>query len=77
MAKFVLNIYHLKIQEHIESKLTSKLDSFNYLRTLYELYFKTNQLSQELSVFNMGSDRNYLNKLTSNIFNKYIDNYIA
>ncbi|KAJ3665408.1 hypothetical protein Zmor_000904 [Zophobas morio] len=77
MAKFVLNIYHLKIQEYIASKLSSKLDSYNYLKTLYELYFRTNQLSQELSVFNMGSDKNYLNKLTSNIFNKYIDNYIT
>jgi hypothetical protein len=77
MAKFVLNIYHLKIQEYIASKLSSKLDSYNYLRTLYDLYFRTNQLSQELSIFNMGNDKNYLNKLTSNIFNKYIDNYIA
>jgi hypothetical protein len=40
MAKFVLNIYHLKIQEYIASKLSSKLDSYNYLRTLYDLYFR-------------------------------------
>ncbi|EFA06250.1 exocyst complex component 5 [Tribolium castaneum] len=77
LAKFVLNLYHLKLQEYIASKLSSKLDSYNYLKTLYELYDRTNQLSQDLSVFNMGSDKNYLNKLTSNIFNKYIDNYIA
>ncbi|XP_044265704.1 exocyst complex component 5 [Tribolium madens] len=77
LAKFVLNLYHLKLQEYIASKLSSKLDSYNYLKTLYELYDRTNQLSQDLSVFNMGSDKNYLNKLTSNIFNKYIDNYIT
>lgn len=38
--------------------------------------FRTNQLSSELSVFNFGTDNNYLDKLTINIFNKYVDNYI-
>lgn len=77
MAKFVLNIYHLKIQEYITSKLDTKLDSFTFLRTLYELYSKTNQLSNDLKIFQMGNDSNYLSKLTSNIFNKHIDNYIG
>ncbi|KAF2882433.1 hypothetical protein ILUMI_23752 [Ignelater luminosus] len=77
MAKFVLNIYHLKLQEYISERLSQKLDTYNYLRTLYELYSKTNQLSNDLAIFNMGNDKNYLNKLTSKIFQKYIDNYLS
>lgn len=77
MAKFVLNIYQLKLVEYIDDKLNSKLGTYNYLQTLYELYSKTNQLSNDLSVFNMGNDKNYLRKLTTNIFNKYINDYIT
>lgn len=95
MAKFILNIYQLKIREYIDGKLGAKLDTYAYLKTLFEFYsklvcnltpillktcklnFRTNQLSNELLVYNMGIDRNYLNKLTGNIFNKYIDNYIT
>lgn len=40
MAKFVLNIYHLKIQEYIAGKLSAKLDTYGYLQTLYEFYSK-------------------------------------
>lgn len=76
MAKFVLNIYHLKLQEYISEKLSHNLDTLNYLRTLYDLYSKTNQLSNDLSIFNMGNDKNYLNKLTNKIFQKYMDNYL-
>ncbi|XP_057655037.1 exocyst complex component 5 [Diorhabda carinulata] len=77
MAKFVLNIYQLKLVEYIEQRLNSKLGTYSYLQTLYELYSKTNQLSNDLSVFNMGNDKNYLAKLTTNIFNKYINDYIT
>ncbi|KAJ8941941.1 hypothetical protein NQ318_013274 [Aromia moschata] len=77
MAKFVLNIYQLKIAEYIDQMLNSKLGSYSYLQTLYELYSKTNQLSNDLSMFNLGNDKNYLNKLTTNIFQKYINDYIS
>ncbi|CAG9813813.1 unnamed protein product [Phaedon cochleariae] len=76
MAKFVLNIYQLKLMEYIGQRLDSKLGSYNYLQTLFELYSKTNQLSNDLAVFNMGNDKNYLSKLTTNIFNKYLNDYI-
>ncbi|XP_045471199.1 exocyst complex component 5 [Harmonia axyridis] len=76
MAKFVLNIYQLKIAEFIAKNLDGTKDIYVYLCTLYDLYMKTNQLSTELSVFNFGTDSNYLEKLTNNIFNKYVDNYI-
>ncbi|XP_018570969.1 exocyst complex component 5 [Anoplophora glabripennis] len=77
MAKFVLNIYQLKIAEYIDQQLSTKLGSYGYLQTLFELYSKTNQLSNDLSIFNMGNDKNYLNKLTTNIFHKYINDYIT
>lgn len=40
MSKFVLNLYQLKINEHIRSKLTNDLDTHTYLRTLFDLYSK-------------------------------------
>nr|XP_023030240.1 exocyst complex component 5 isoform X1 [Leptinotarsa decemlineata] len=77
MAKFVLNIYQLKIVEYIDQRLGPNLGSYNYLQTLFELYSKTNQLSSNLSTFNLGNDKNYLTKLTTNIFNKYVNEYIT
>ncbi|XP_017785913.1 PREDICTED: exocyst complex component 5 isoform X2 [Nicrophorus vespilloides] len=76
MAKFILNIYHLKLQEYISGKLSQKMDIYSYLCILYELYSKTNQLSIGLAALDMGYDLIFLNKLTSNIFSKHIENYI-
>ncbi|KAK9497068.1 hypothetical protein O3M35_004447 [Rhynocoris fuscipes] len=76
MAKFVLNLYHLKLQKHIVSCLSCKSDSNKYLINLMELYSRTLQLSKELSCFKMGTDDSYLNKLTHTIFQKYLDSYI-
>ncbi|KAL3287234.1 hypothetical protein HHI36_001711 [Cryptolaemus montrouzieri] len=63
-------------EKYIANNLDNKQDTYSYLCSLYDLYSKTNQLSADLSVFNLGNDKNYLEKLSSNIFNKYIDNYI-
>lgn len=40
MAKFVLNIYQLKIAEYIAKNLEGTKDTYNYLCTLYDLYLK-------------------------------------
>lgn len=40
MAKFVLNIYQLKIQEFIAGKVSEKLETYNDLKVLYEFYSK-------------------------------------
>lgn len=37
---------------------------------------RTNQFSSELNVYNLGNDQNYLTKLATKIFNKYINDYI-
>lgn len=77
MAKFILNIYHGKLQDHIVSKLADKKDTNIYLENLHELYSKTVQLSNDLTVFDMGNDEMFLTKLTQNIFQKYLENYIG
>ncbi|CAG9766397.1 unnamed protein product [Ceutorhynchus assimilis] len=76
MAKFVLNLYQLKLADYIDSRLSAKVGSYGYLQILYELYSKTNQFSNELSVYDLGNDQNYLSKLTTKIFNKYISDYV-
>ncbi|XP_017767696.1 PREDICTED: exocyst complex component 5 [Eufriesea mexicana] len=77
MAKFVLNIYHLRLQKYAVAKLADKTDPDKYLRNLFDLYTRTVKLSTELKMFNMGTDDTYLAKLTRNIFQKYLDTYIV
>lgn len=38
MAKFILNIYQLKLNQFAQTKLDDKKDDDKYLRTLYEMY---------------------------------------
>ncbi|KZC11283.1 Exocyst complex component 5 [Dufourea novaeangliae] len=77
MAKFLLNIYHLRLQKYAVAKLADKTDPEKYLSNLYDLYTRTVKLSTELKMFNMGTDDTYLAKLTRNIFQKYLDTYIT
>jgi hypothetical protein len=77
MAKFVLNIYHLKLQKYIVTSLLDRSDTDRYLKNLYDLYSRTVKLSNDLSHFEMGNDNMYLSKLTMNIFQKYLDSYIS
>ena len=38
MAKFILNIYQLKINQYAEMKLEDKNNEYKYLKTLHEMY---------------------------------------
>jgi len=76
MAKFVLNIYHVKLKQHINLKLQDKNDTERYLKNLFHLYSQTNKLNTELSQYNLGSDQLFLTKLTKDIFSRYLDSYI-
>lgn len=76
MAKFVLNIYHLRLQKYVVAKLADRTDSDKYLKNLYDLYSKTIKISNDLKCFDMGTDEAYLAKLTRNIFQKHLDSYI-
>ena len=75
MAKLVLNIYHSRIKEHVNNRLTDK-NKDQYLSNLFQLYSSTTKLTTELSKFNLGSDHLFLTNLTNTIFRKYLDNYI-
>ncbi|XP_013404550.1 exocyst complex component 5 [Lingula anatina] len=78
MTKFVLNIYHRTLQEHITSKLTHKDDAEEYLNNLYDLYTRTVQLSKDLSTqLTMGSDTSFLQKSLKSLFGRYLDTYIS
>ncbi|XP_073950430.1 exocyst complex component Sec10 [Choristoneura fumiferana] len=48
MSKFVLNIFHLKLQKYIQTKLADKNDVEKYLRNLYDMYTSTQRACDEL-----------------------------
>ncbi|XP_026314909.1 exocyst complex component 5 [Hyposmocoma kahamanoa] len=48
MSKFVLNIFHLKLQKYIQTKLADKNDIEKYLRNLYDMYTSTQRVCDEL-----------------------------
>lgn len=78
MSKFVLNIYHGKIQEYVQTRLSNGNDPERYLTELHDLYSKTNKLSTQLAANKtLGSDVAFLNKLTRKIFSQYLDKYIS
>lgn len=76
MAKFVLNFFSLKLQQYARAKLDEKSDTGKYLRTLHELYVKTSKVSEALMQYDMGNDENYLQKLTTRVFQRELDDYI-
>lgn len=76
MSKFILNIYHLKLNQFAQTKLDDKRDVDKYLKTLSEMYSRTMKLSSDLSEFTIGSDEDLLPKLTTNIFAKHLIGYM-
>ncbi|KAI0217580.1 Exocyst complex component 5 [Lamellibrachia satsuma] len=77
MCKFVLNLYHGKLQEHISTMLSDTRELETYLRNLYDLYTKASTLSEQLSAYKLGNDSSFLNKVTKNIFSRYLEDYIS
>ncbi|XP_055376751.1 exocyst complex component 5 [Condylostylus longicornis] len=76
MAKFILNIYQLKLNEYARMKLEDKKDDEKYLKTLHEMYSRTVKLSTDLQKYMPSSDDDLLTKLTANIFAKDIAIYL-
>lgn len=76
MAKFILNIYQLKLYQYAETRLADRTDDDKYLKTLYELYSQTAKLSADLVDFTVGTDDDLLSKLTTNIFAKHLLTYV-
>ncbi|CAK8676468.1 unnamed protein product [Clavelina lepadiformis] len=79
MGKLVTRIYQYKLSDHVNSKLKEhrNTDPEKYLQHLYQLYGKTVELATPLSQYKLGSDSNFLNKITKNIFKTYLDSYIT
>ncbi len=77
MSKFILNIYQLKISQYVSTKLTEdRKDDVKYLKSLQYLYMRTMKLSSDLSEFIKDSNDDLLSKLTTNMFSKFLVNYI-
>ena len=77
MSKFVLNIFHGKIQEYIFMRISEDRRE-DFLSELYNLYSKTDKLVEQLAKQKfLGCDSNFLNKITRNIFTNYLDVYIS
>lgn len=76
MAKFVLNIYQLKLYKYAETLLADRKDNEKYLRTLFELYSRTAALSAALAAEFASEDDELLRRLTGNIFARYLVTYV-
>jgi hypothetical protein len=76
MAKYVLNIYHNTLKEHIEEKLTDKNNPEVYLGNLHQLYSQMLKLTNDLSHISIGSDQMFLSNLTKIIFRGHVEGYI-
>lgn len=51
MSRFVLNIFHNRLKEHVAVKLADKNNTEAYLNNLFQLYSQTTKLATELSRF--------------------------
>lgn len=78
MGKLVTKIYQGQLKDYVEKKLreSKTTDPEKYLQNLYTLFSKTSELSQKLTQFKLGSDSNFLTKLTNGIFKHYLESYI-
>lgn len=76
MAKFVLNIYQLKLYKYAETLLADRKDNEKYLKTLFELYSRTAKLSEALAAEFASEDDELLRRLTGNIFARYLVTYV-
>ncbi|KAB7504760.1 Exocyst complex component 5 [Armadillidium nasatum] len=77
MAKFVIKIFQEQLKDHIQAKLEHKNSPDLYLSNLYDLYSKTNRLCTELQGLNLGSDSQFLPRLTKQIFQQHLSSYIS
>eukprot|EP00095_Tigriopus_kingsejongensis_P004470 maker-scaffold168_size293125-snap-gene-1.75 protein:Tk04470 transcript:maker-scaffold168_size293125-snap-gene-1.75-mRNA-1 annotation:"exocyst complex component 5" len=77
MSKFVLNIFHHKLNEHLATKLADQSNMEVHLNNLSSLFAQTMQLAKQLSPYNFGTDHKFLANLTKKIFQSYLSTYIA
>lgn len=77
MSKFILNIYQLRINQFVATKLNDdSKDDMRYLKTLHYLYLRTMKLSSDMKEFIKDSNDDLLAKLTQNMFARHLATYI-
>ncbi|KAJ8788371.1 hypothetical protein J1605_000427 [Eschrichtius robustus] len=79
LAKLIQNVFEIKLQSFVKDQLEEcrKSDAEQYLKSLYDLYTRTTNLSSKLMEFNLGTDKQtFLSKLIKSIFISYLENYI-
>jgi len=80
MGKFILHIFHGRIQERVASDLYDRIDKLNqkkFLSTLSMLYSQTKRVARQLKEFDIGTDSSFLEQVTGQIFRNHMDNYIT
>lgn len=77
MGKFVLHIFHVRIQETVTAQLYDKQQNQDkFLKNLSSLYSRTRKVVKQLESFDLGSDSSFMEKITEQIFRKHLESYI-
>jgi len=82
MGKFMLHIFHGRIQETVATQLydrnnSDKLNPRKFLTNLSHLYLQTKRVARQLKDFDVGTDTQFLEQITEQIYRKHMDNYIS
>lgn len=77
MGKLVQNIHEEVLKAHVLSKLRNfGADKEQSLKNLQLLYERSKKLAEKLSIYKLGSDSNFLERLRKNLFSQYLSSYI-
>lgn len=77
MGKLVQNIHEDVLKKHVDSKLQNfGADKEQSLKNLQLLYERARKLGEKLSLYKLGSDSNFLERLRKNLFSRYLSSYI-
>uniref|UniRef100_A0AC35TJQ8 Exocyst complex component 5 n=1 Tax=Rhabditophanes sp. KR3021 TaxID=114890 RepID=A0AC35TJQ8_9BILA len=79
MSKLILNAYNRRLEEEVHMKLKhlKGVDDEQYLSSLQDLYSRTLRLNEELQQLKHKPDGQFVNLITSNLFNFYLKTYIV
>lgn len=77
MGKFILHIFHGKIQETVVNHFDGSRNQKQFLQNLSSLYSKTQNVVKKLKSYDLGYDSSFLEQITEQIFRKHMDNYIT
>jgi len=79
MGKFVLHVFHGRIQETVTGELYDKqaANQDKFLKNLASLYSKTRKVVKQLESFDLGSDSSFLEKITEQIFRRHLESYVT